>query len=217
MNKNVKSMKIVVFGGTGKTGSLLIEQALAKGHHVTAYVRNSQSIKIENPSLKIVVGNLSETLKLKDALVGAEACFSTLGGKSLTKRSPELVLGIDNIVKITEQEVVPKFIYLSSFGAGESKKLMPAILKFFLVDLFLRVPLADHNLNEKRIMNSKLHWTIVRPGGLTDGPLTRSINHGTEAFKQGKSNISRADVAAFMLDQLDNYEYNKKAVWLFQK
>ena len=72
-------MKIVVFGATGKTGSLLIEQALAKGHQVTAYVRNPQSIKIENPNLKIVVGNLSETLKLKDALVGAEACFSTLG------------------------------------------------------------------------------------------------------------------------------------------
>ena len=210
-------MKIVVFGATGKTGSLLMEQALVKGHHVTAYVRNAQSVKIENPNLKIVVGNLSETLKLRDALVGAEACFSTLGGNSLTKRSPELVFGIENIVRMAEQEVVPKFIYLSSFGAGDSKKLMPAIMRFFIVDLMLRVPLADHNLNEQRIMNSKLHWTLVRPGGLTNGPLTGNVRFGTEAFKQGKTSISRADVAAFMLSQLEDSTYTKKAVWLFEK
>ncbi|MEI6752812.1 MAG: NAD(P)-binding oxidoreductase [Paludibacter sp.] len=210
-------MKIVIFGATGKTGTLLLEQTLAKGHQVTAYVRNSQSIKNENKNLRIVVGNLSETLKIKDALAGAEACFSTLGGNSLTKRSPELVSGIDNIVRIAEQEVVPRFIYLSSFGAGDSKKLMPAILKFFMVDLFLRVPLADHNINEQRIMNSKLQWTLVRPGGLTQGPLTGNVSHGTEAFKQGKTSISRADVAAFMLAQLQDSTYNKKAVWLFEK
>lgn len=210
-------MKIVVFGATGKTGSLLVEQAIAKGHDVTVYVRNAQSVKIENPKLKIVVGNLSETLKLKDVLAGAEAAFSTLGGNSLTKRSPELVSGIDNIVNTLEQEVVPRFIYLSSFGAGDSKKLMPSILKFFMVDLFLRIPLADHNLNEQRIMNSKLQWTIVRPGGLTDGSLTGSLFHGTEAFKQGKTSISRADVAAFMLNQLDDKSYLKKGVWLFEK
>ena len=210
-------MKIVVFGATGKTGSLLVEQALAKGHDVTVYVRSAQSVKTENPKLKIVVGNLSETLKLKDVLAGAEAAFSTLGGNSLTKRSPELVSGIDSIVSTLEQEVVPRFIYLSSFGAGDSKKLMPSILKFFMVDLFLRIPLADHNLNEQRIMNSKLQWTIVRPGGLTDGPLTGSLFHGTEAFKQGKTSISRADVAAFMLNQLDDKSYLKKGVWLFEK
>ena len=210
-------MKIVVFGATGKTGRLLVEQALAKGHKVTAYVRNPQSVKIENENLKIVVGNLSETLKLKDALAGAEACFSTLGGNSLTKRSQELVSGIDNIVQVAEQEVVPKFIYLSSFGAGDSKKLMPGIMRFFIVDLMLRVPLADHNLNEKRIMSSKLQWTLVRPGGLTDGALTGNVSFGTEAFKQGKTSISRADVAAFMLSQLENSTYNKKAVWLFDK
>ncbi len=210
-------MKIVIFGATGKTGKLLTEQALAKGHQVTVYVRNPNAISIQNTNLKIVVGNLDEKLKIKDALSGAEACFSTLGGNSLTKRSHELVSGIDNIVRVAVEEVVPRFIYLSSFGAGDSKKLMPAILKFFMVDLFLRVPLADHNINEQRIMNSKLQWTLVRPGGLTQGPLTGNVSHGTEAFKQGKTSISRADVAAFMLAQLQDSTYNKKAVWLFEK
>ncbi len=210
-------MKIVIFGASGRTGSLLVKQALKEGHQVTAYVRSYQSIKIEDKNLKIVVGTLTETLKLKDALAGAEACLSTLGGNSLTKRSTELVLGIDNIVRVMEQEVVPKFIYLSSFGAGDSKKFMPAIMRFFIVDLMLRVPLADHNLNEERIMSSKLQWTLVRPGGLTDAQPTGKIRYGTDAFQKAKTSISRSDVASFMIKMLDNSTYNKKAVWLFEE
>lgn len=210
-------MKIVVFGANGKTGLLLVEQALAKGYQVTAFIRKAGSVFPENPNLKVVVGNLNETLKLKDALAGADACLSTLGGGSLTHRSPEIVSGIDNIVRIMEQEVVPRFIYLSSFGAGESKNFMPLIMRFLLVNFMLRVPLADHNANEQRITNSKLHWTVIRPGGLNDGTLTGNLKHGTGKpnFK-GNTNISRANVAAFMLDQVGDLEYNKKAVWLFE-
>lgn len=210
-------MKIVVFGANGKTGTLLVEQALAKGHEVIAFIRKPGSVMTENPNLKVVVGNLNETLKLKDALTGADACFSTLGGGSLTHHSPEIVNGIDNIIQIMEQEVVPRFIYLSSFGAGESKSFMPLIMRLLLVNLMLRVPLADHNANEQRIAKSKLQWTVVRPGGLNDGPLTGSLKNGTGKpnFK-GNANISRANVAAFMLEQAENLNYNKKAVWLFQ-
>jgi putative NADH-flavin reductase len=210
-------MKIVVFGANGKTGSLLVEQALAKGHEVTAYIRTAGSVRIENKKLKIVVGNLDETLKLKDAIAGADACFSTLGGSSLTKSSPIIVKGIENIVHIMELEVVPRFIYLSSFGAGETKNMMPAVMRFFLVNLMLRVPLADHNANEQTIMKSKLHYTIVRPGGLTDGPFTGKFKHGNGKYDgKGKTNISRTDLAAFMLEQLTDQTYSKKAVWLFE-
>ena len=53
-------MKVVIFGANGKTGILLVEQALAKGYEVVAYIRRAETIRIENPKLKIVVGNLNE-------------------------------------------------------------------------------------------------------------------------------------------------------------
>jgi len=212
-------MKIVIFGANGKTGTLLVEQALEKGHLVTAFIRRAGSLRIDDhPNLKIVVGNLEESLKLKDALTGADACFSALGGGSLTHRSPDFVKGIDYIVRVMEQEVVPRFIYLSSFGAGDSKFQMPAIMRFFIVNLMLRVPLADHNTNEQRITNSKLQWTLVRPGGLNDGPFTGKFRHGNgKAVIKGNTSISRADLAAFMLEQLTDLTYSKKAVWLFEQ
>ena len=117
-------MKIVVFGASGKTGALFTEQALAKGNHITAYVRRAGSLVQQHPNLKVVIGSLDNTDKLKEAISGADACVSFLGGNSLFKHSVEIINGIDKIVTILEQEGVRRFIYMSSMGAGESRKMM---------------------------------------------------------------------------------------------
>jgi putative NADH-flavin reductase len=208
-------MKVVIFGASGKTGMLLVEQALAKGYQVFAYIRRPGSILIENPKLKIVIGNLNEPLKMKDTISGADACISALGGGSLTKHSIEMINGIKNIISIMEITKVHRLIYLSSLGANESRYLIPQPLRFILTNLFLRVTLADHNTNEDNIRKSKLIWTIVRPGSLTDGQLTGDLRHGTENTKiKGSVSISRANVASFMIQQLTDTTYQQKAVWL---
>ena len=210
-------MKVVIFGANGKTGILLVEQALAKGHQVVAYIRRPESILIDNPKLKIIIGNLNEPLKMKDAITGADACVSTLGGGSLTKHSIETMNGIKNIISIMEIAKVQRFIYLSSLGAGESRFLIPQPLRFILTRFFLRVPLADHNFNESNIIKSKLDWTLVRPGSLTDGQLTGDLKYGDDKTKmKGNSSISRANVASFILHQLTDSNYIKKAVWLYE-
>ena len=210
-------MKVVIFGANGKTGLLLVEQALAKGYQVVAYVRRPRTILIENPKLKIVVGNLNEPLKMKDAVTGADACVSTLGGGSLTKRSPEMTNGIKNIVSVLEIAKVDRFVYLSSLGAGDSIKLIPQPLRFLLSKIILRVPLADHNTNEGNIMKSKLQWTIVRPGSLTDGSLTGDLKYGDDKKNHKGTPVSRANVASFILQQLSDNTYYRKAVWLYEQ
>ena len=82
-----------------------------------------------------------------------------------------------------EEEKVKRFIYLSSFGAGDSRKYMPQPIRFIIADVMLRVPLADHNTNESRITKSQLKWTIIRPGGLTNGAKTDNLKHGSENEK----------------------------------
>jgi len=208
-------MKIVVFGASGKTGSLLIEEALASGYEVIAYVRNPGSIKSEHPNLKVVAGQLNEKDKLKSVIIGSDACISTLGGTSLTKHSLGIIEGIDHIVSIMEEENVKRFIYMSSYGAGDSRNYMSQPARFLIVDLMLRIPMADHNANESRITRSLLEWTIVRPGGLTNGTKTGELKHGSEKTKlKGSSSISRSNVAIFLLNQVTSRDYVNKSVWL---
>jgi putative NADH-flavin reductase len=208
-------MKVVIFGANGKTGTLLTEQALAKGHLVTAYIRRAGTLVQQHPNLKTVIGNLNDTAKLKEAIAGSDACISALGGGSITKHANEIKAGIDNIVSVMEQENVKRFIYLSSMGAGESRKIMRPLIRFFIADLMLRIPLADHTANEQRIAKSRLQWTLVRPGGLNDGPKTGRLKHGkTNEVLKGNPQISRSNVASFMLEQLTDTTYSNTGVWL---
>jgi len=210
-------MKLVVFGASGKTGRLVVEQALASGNRVVAYVRNKEVFNMDHPALEVVEGLLNETNKLKTVINGSDACISVLGGASLTKHSNEIVEGIDTIVRLMEETGVKRFIYLSSLGAGESRNYMPQPVRFLVADVSLRVPLADHTANENRIMRSQLDWTIVRPGSLTYGGMTEQLKHGFVAMKmKGNPSISRSNVAAFILGQLTETTYQKKSVWLYE-
>lgn len=208
-------MKLVIFGASGQTGKLLVEMALKADHEVTAFVRRENALTPEHPNLKVVVGQLNNFTQLIEAISGADACLSTLGGGSLTKRSPEITGGISNIVTVLEQLGIRRFIYLSSIGAGDSRYYMGPLIRLFIVWILLRVPLADHTANEKRIAASSLKWTLVRPVGLSNGEKTGKYRHGSEFIKMtGNSQISRADVAAFMLDQVTGESYINKGAWL---
>jgi len=210
-------MKIVVFGASGKTGLLIVEQALAAGHRVVAYIRTPGSIELEHPNLEVVVGKLNDSEKLKYAISGTDACISTLGGGSLSKHNQEVMMGIASIVRMMEAEGVPRFIYMSSVGAGESRYYIPQPFRFLMVDVMLRIPIADHNVNEECISKSTLKWTVVRPGGLTDGPVTGNLKHGSEKIKlTGNAGISRSNVAAFMVSQLSDTSCVNAFVWLHE-
>lgn len=67
---------------------------------------------------------------------------------------------------------------------------------------------------EKIIMADGSDWIIARPGGLTDGPLTGTYRVTGPSDKVGRPAISRADVADFMLKNLMNGRYVRKAVGL---
>lgn len=208
-------MNVTIFGASGRTGQQLVQQALDKGHKVTAYVRRENALNIQHDGLRIITGTLDNTERLGESIRGADACLSALGGNSLTKHSGEIIAGIGRIVETMERQGVKRLIYLSSIGAGESRQFLPQPVRFLVADLLLRIPLADHNANEKRIAGSSLDWTIVWPGGLTDGPRSDNLKHGSNRITiKGNATISRASLASFMLAQADNPGYICKSVWL---
>jgi len=74
-------MKLVVLGANGRTGRLVVEQALAAGHNVTALVRSPEKLTIRNSGLRIVAGGATDAADVARALEGGDAVLSTLGGK----------------------------------------------------------------------------------------------------------------------------------------
>lgn len=193
-----------MFGASGRTGILIVYQALNQGHHVTAFTRRASGVPIRHEKLIIVEGDVLDAGKVKEAVTGQDAVLCALG---FDKNKPSTLLseGTRNILEAMEAEGVRRFICMSSAGIlGNDggfwfgKIIMP---------LFLRHVFEDKRRQVRVIEESKAEWVIIRPVGLTDSPKTGTykINPGIPTSRT----IPRADVADFMIRLVTNRQYDR--------
>ena len=199
-------LRVLIIGATGGTGRELVRQALEQGHQVTAFVRKPKKLKIEHPNLRVVRGNVLDPPSVQAAMEGQSAVVSALGHKRLFWPTRILSRGTQNVLEAMEKSRVPRFICESSLGVGDTigRLGLPATLLF--VPLMLPFYFWDRVRQEKLIEeNTHIDWVIVRPPTLTNGPLRSKYRHGPNIGNYiWPRFISRADVAEFMLDQLND-------------
>lgn len=203
-------MNIIVFGATGKTGIEVVKQSLAQNHHVTAFVRNPDKLTIEHDNLTVVVGDVLDSATVSPAVINQDAVICALGVGNTLGETTLLSEGTHNIITGMQAADVSRLIVVSAMGVGESWDQLGVMAKFFF-KVVLKHVVADHARQEALVHASSLAYTIVRPSGLTDGAKTGSYIFGTESsIKAGR--IPRADVADFILKQVDNDAFLGQAV-----
>jgi putative NADH-flavin reductase len=206
-------MKLLIFGAAGGTGRHLVEQALEQGHDVTAFVRNPAKPGTAHTRLKVAQGDAMNAAAVEGVMPGHDAVLCALGSPAL-KTGAVRSAGTRNIVAAMEKAGVQRLVCLSSLGCGDSRAALdaaPFFSKYIVVPLFLRRVFVEHERQEECIGRSRLDWTSVRPGHLTDGPRTGVYRHGfPPADRSIKVSVSRADVADFMLKQLTDDTYLRK-------
>ena len=200
-------MKIIIFGATGGTGQELITQALGQGFEVTAFVRNPKKLKFEDKNLRAVQGDVLDIDSVDTAIEGHDAVICAIGHPSIMDKSLIRTKGTRNIIKAMKKKNIKRLICQSSVGVGDSVELLPPIYRYLIAPLLMRNLFADHLEQEMHIMESGLDWTIIRPGNLTDGELTKNYQHGYIKGDSIKTKISRADAAHMMLDQVESGDY----------
>jgi uncharacterized protein YbjT (DUF2867 family) len=199
-------MKLVVFGATGPTGRHLVSQALAEGHEVTAFARRRPAIE----QVRIVQGDaFAQPDTVAAAIRGQDAVLSALGVSRTFFPHGLIERSVRNIVQAMEREGVRRFVLMSAFGVGDSKREAPALPRLMYGTL-LRAIFADKKAAEDYLRARDLDWTIVYPVLLTNGPLRRSYRVGERLPLRGMPTISRADVAHFMLSELARPHYVRR-------
>ncbi len=186
-------MNLLILGASGRTGVLVVEQALAAGHEVTALVRSPEKVTIRNPRLHVVAGQATNADDVSRAMAGADAVISVLGGTgSVISDSTRA------IVEAARRTGVKRIVVMSSFLVERER--MGAVSRL-ITRLAGTSKIADKKAGEQLLRQSDLEWTIAYPGPLTDGPATGSVRVLPEAAKRGISErISRADVAAWLIE-----------------
>lgn len=208
-------MKIVVFGGTGKTGHEVLEQALERGYEVVAYARNPEKIGIHHEILTVSKGELHEIAAIKRAISGADGVISLLGATGDLKDNA-LSEGVKNIISAMEEQGVGRLIQVGTASARDPHDkrdlvLSPTIglLKRIMPNVYAEIVRISDAMRD-----SRLNWTLVRVPYLNDKPMTKTLRVGYVGDKKVGTSLSRADLAWFMVEQLKSTEYIKKAPFI---
>ena len=200
-------MKLVVLGASGGCGKLLVEQALARGHAVTAVTRPSSSYTPPAGAAS-ARGEVTDRAFLAATLRGHDAVLSGLGLR-LSGLSPFASVEVPDllsrstpvIVQAMKDAGVRRVVAISAGGVGDSHARMPAVFKFFIQTTSLRKVYPELEVMERVYFDSGLEACCCRPTGLTDEPATGQARVVTTV--QGRASIPRADVAAWMLDEVE--------------
>jgi putative NADH-flavin reductase len=201
-------MKIAIFGSTGGTGKELVKQGLELGYQVTAFVRTPSKLEeFKHENLTIIQGDVFSYSDVEKAIIGQEAVISALGNPTL-KVNTTTSEGTRNIVNAMQTAGIKRFICETSLGVGDSREQAGFFFSKIIIPTLLKNAIADKEIQEQIIQASDLDWTIVRPGGLRNSEKTSKYRAGLD--KDISGNISRADVAEFMLKQINSDEFLRK-------
>jgi putative NADH-flavin reductase len=203
-------MKLAIFGASGKTGTELVKQALEQGHTVTAFVRDPARLAIEDENLTFITGDVFDPVSVDQAVLGQDAVVVALGAASDLQKTTVRTTGTINIIESMQKNDVKRLVVVTAMGVGESWDDLSLFNKLFFATL-LRGSRTDHEAQEVAVKESGLDWTIIRPSGLTDTPLTGVYDVG-QNISAATSKIARADVADLILKELQQNMYIGRAV-----
>jgi putative NADH-flavin reductase len=209
-------MKIIVFGANGRTGKLIITQALAKGHAVTAFARTTEGLP-QDPHLRVIQGDVLDFGAVVDAIRGHRAVLSALGANT-RKKSDVLAKAVPHILEGMRQEYVNRLIVLGASGIhpdwGKYQNALTVMGLWIAKKTALRHPFIDQTTQERLIAASEVDYTIVRTPRLMDGPFTGTYRVLPDALPSGALRINRADVADFMLQQLTDPRFHRQGPYI---
>lgn len=202
-------MKLTIFGASGRTGRLVVAQALKRGDAVTAVLRRPATDA--DPRLTVhVVPDLSDTAALRAAIEGADAVLSAIGPRSrkdapVAAPATRHILAAEpgRLVVISAAPVEPP---PADDGFLSRRIALP------LIGRILRPVYDDLREMEAALRASSAAWTALRPPMLTDRAATGRYRTRIGGSVPRGFTVSRGDLAAGMLDCLGRPETIREAV-----
>jgi putative NADH-flavin reductase len=203
--------KIALFGASGQTGQQFLVQALAKGYLIKALVRDIDKISQKSENLTLIKGDVLNLADVEKTIEGTDVVVSLFGH---VKGSPEWLQtnGTKNLITAMKKQQVNRIISLSGGGLPYPEQDKPKFADHLIRTIMkIAVPkiLNDAISHHEVLKSSGLTWTIVRGPRLTNDAKVGKYRVGWVGVNAG-TKVSRADLADFIVTQLEDESYNFK-------
>ncbi|MBS1729263.1 MAG: NAD(P)H-binding protein [Bacteroidetes bacterium] len=202
-------MIITIFGATGMVGKKTVRYALANGYTVRAFGRNIQNLidtDLRNNQLQAIHGYVFNEAEVYQAIHGADAVISVLGG-GFDGKDKTRSLGIKNIIAQMHKAQVKRIIALGNTGIlddGKGKYIMESqdFPKEYL-------PVGQEHLQAYLYLkDSGLDWTFVCAPDIHDAEYTNQYSTQiTYMIKDSRHQITSGDLAQFMVKEVTDQQF----------
>jgi len=212
-------MKILLLGATGRTGTIVLQEALAKGLKVRALARRCERLP-KHPNLQVFEGDPSNIDDLALALESCERVIAVLNISrksdfpwSALRSSPSFLSTVmRNLLELSQEASLQRIVLCSAWGVGDSWSEIPAWFQFLINNSNIGIAYQDHQRQEELLQKSPVPHTIVRPAGLTNGKKNQEIIESFQGSPKPKLTISRRSLATYLLVALEHAANSKVVV-----
>ena len=203
-------MRLFILGANGKTGTQMVDLALARNHEVTAFVRSPGKITRRHPLLKVRAGDPKHVDELASVLPGHDVVLSALGVRPPGAFRPHTLVEecAASTVAAMTRAGVRRLVLVSAAVLFPEKGLRFAFFRRLLKHI-----MRDLESAEQIIRATSLDWTIARPPRLIDRP-DEQYRTAVAALPAGGFSMSFRAVAAFALDAVEQRTYVHEIVGL---
>jgi uncharacterized protein YbjT (DUF2867 family) len=196
---------VLVIGASRGIGLETVRRALEAGHSVRALARSADLIAVAAPGLQKVRGDALDPADVTAALQGVDVVIQALGIRAAEMFRPVRLFSDATrvLVDAMARGGTRRVICVTGFGAGDSQASIGLLQKIPFQLVFGRA-YRDKGLQERLLKESTLEWTIVRPGVLTNARRAGRYKVLDQPSQWRNGIIGRADVADFLVRQVDN-------------
>lgn len=187
-------MRIAVFGARGRTGRLLVDEALARGHELAAIIRAPWTERVGD--LRVVVGDARDPEVVAATLEGAHAVISVMAIAEGTEPTTSLSDATRTIVEVMTPAGVPRIVVTANSSIFHDREV---------ADPYAIVA-AEHRRNLAMLRAGAVAWTVLAPGLLTDEAPAGEVETAIDAQAQGRR-VPRVVLAGLTLDALERDEW----------
>ena len=200
-------MKVLIFGATGGVGQHVLNMTLKKGYEVSVFVRSPEKLTVTE-NVTIIQGDAFNAQQVADAIKGQDVVMSCLGSSGGMKKSNELETMGKNIADGMVLHNVQRLVYCASAGINRE---IPGLTGKMVMKL-LENPLKDHRAALDYYLSKNITYTIARPMGLKNDPLSLTYRESFDSVPPKAGSIARASVAHFMVKAIEDPTYENKSV-----
>ena len=215
----VEPLRILVYGATGKVGTHVVDEALERGHVVTAVSRDPSRIQQQHDNLSAVVGDLLDSISIANLVIDQDVIIVSVRGIVAKPKIPENAIqriGVEKVVNVLRDfgDDAPRLIHVGGSGTLEVE---PGVLyadkipKLFLPkSLEVEIQGQVLALEYLRTVND-VSWSYATPAkNFTNGKRTGTFRIGGDTVledSRGRSRISRRDFAVALIDEAENADF----------